>query len=169
MAFTYEYPRPSLTVDCIIFADGFKEDPDQLKVLLIRRGDDPFKGMWANPGGFVNVNDDENDQGEEIEDAARRELLEETGVQVDDMIQVGTFGAPKRDPRGRVITVAFMAVVNPDDVHVQAGDDAAEAKWFTLEEAAIMNLAFDHKKILMAAINKLMAMGAGPDSSDIAK
>jgi len=165
MTFTYEYPRPSLAADCIIFADGFKEDPDLMKVLLIRRGGDPFKGLWANPGGFVNVNDDENDQGEEIEDAARRELLEETGVQVDDMIQVGVFGAPKRDPRGRVITIAFMAVVDQADLKVQAGDDAAEAKWFTLEEAAIMNLAFDHKKILMAAINKLMAM----NSSDIGK
>ena len=153
MAHTYEWPRPALTVDCIIFGDG-----DVPKVLLIKRGSEPFKGMWANPGGFVNVNDNE-DQGEEIEDAARRELLEETGVKVAEMQQVGIFGTPKRDPRGRVITVAYMAVVNPDDVHVQAGDDAAEAKWFTLEEAAIMNLAFDHKKILMAAINKLMSMG----------
>ena len=157
MAHTYEYPRPALTVDCIIFADGFTENPEQLKVLLIRRGGNPFKGMWANPGGFVNVNDDE-DQGEEIEDAARRELKEETGVEVAELYQVGIFGAPKRDPRGRVITVAFMAVVSQEDITVQAGDDAAEATWFTLEEAAGMELAFDHKKILMAAINKLMTM-----------
>lgn len=152
MTYTYKYARPSLTVDCVIFGNG--EEP---KVLLIKRGAEPYKGQWANPGGFVEVSDDD-DQGEDLEDAARRELFEETGIKVGTMEQIGTFGSPKRDPRGRVITVAYMAVVDQKDHVVEAGDDASDARWFTLEEADRINLAFDHRKILDAAIRRLQAI-----------
>ena len=155
MAFTYEYPRPSLTVDTVVIGNG-----PIPRLLLIRRDGDPCKDMWALPGGFVNVNDLPEDQGEEVEEAARRELEEETGlkVKVDDLYEVGTFSSPNRDSRGRMITVAFMTVVDQDKVQPKAGDDAAETKWFTAEEISGMELAFDHKKIVFRALNSLMAM-----------
>ena len=156
MAYTYEYPRPSLTVDCVIF--GFDPNASFLKVLLIRRGDEPFKGQWANPGGFVEVSD-EGDQGESIDDAARRELEEETGIKVAYLEQLYTFGTPGRDPRGRVVTVAYVALVNQKEYQVSAGSDAAEAAWFPIEEALegdnVGPLAFDHRKILKLAVQRL--------------
>lgn len=144
MPYTYEYPRPSVTVDCIIF--GFDAE-SALKVLLIQRAYDPFKDKWALPGGFV-------DMGENLEQAALRELEEETGLKDNIFIeQLYTFGNPNRDPRGRVISVAYFALVNLSDHDIQASSDAKNAQWFELDQ--IPSLAFDHEEILEIAINRL--------------
>jgi 8-oxo-dGTP diphosphatase len=142
MAHTYEYPRPALTVDCVVF--GF--DDDALQLLLIRRGIEPYKGKWALPGGFVHLDED-------LDAAARRELLEETGVRDLFLEQLYTFGAPNRDPRGRVVSVAYVALVKAAN-HPATGDtDAAEAKWFPANK--IPKLAFDHAVIVNAALDRL--------------
>jgi 8-oxo-dGTP diphosphatase len=151
----YEYARPALSVDCVIF--GF--DPRAgLQLLLVRRGGDPYAGMWALPGGFVQVRDD-GDQGEDLEAAARRELQEETGANVAYLEQLYTFGAPRRDPRGRVVSVAYMALVRSTDFDVIGGDDAAEARW--LSAASIVareeRLAFDHEEIVKLGVSRLQA------------
>lgn len=155
MPFTYQYPRPSLAVDCVVF--GFSESaasqPPRLEVLLIRRNEEPFKGRWALPGGHVHVSDTGN-QGEDLETAARRELNEETGVQVNYLEQLYTFGDPGRDPRGRVISVAYFALVRSKDHETQAGSDADEARWFPMP-VADKDLAFDHPKILDLAFKRL--------------
>ena len=145
MPYTYEYPRPSVTVDCIIFG---LDDSQQLKVLLIQRNSDPYAGHWALPGGFVEMD-------ESLEDAARRELQEETGVENVFMEQLYTFGQPGRDPRGRVISVAYFALVNLGEHTVTAATDADDARWFALEE--VPELAFDHAEILEAALARLRA------------
>lgn len=172
MPFKYRFRRPSVTVDPVIF--GFDVDEDDLKILLIKRGDEPYKGHWAIPGGFVMVSSkgeaqtkdlvdgDANpqDQGESIDDAARRELEEETGTKVAYMEQLYTFGTPGRDPRGRVISVAYMALVRLKDYSPQAGDDAAEAAWFSVVDALegeLGPLAFDHKKIIQMAASRIQA------------
>jgi len=143
MPYTYEYPRPALTVDCIIFGwDGTRE----LKVLLIQRGNDPFKGQWAFPGGFV-------DMGEDLETAALRELEEETGMKDVFIEQLFTFGAPNRDPRGRVVSVAYFALVNLKEHKIAAADDADDAQWFSV--ADLPKLAFDHEQIMTAATARL--------------
>ena len=144
MAYTYEYPRPSLTVDCIIFG----LDEDGLKILLIERGHPPFKGHWALPGGFVEMDED-------LETAARRELEEETGVKDVFIEQLFTFGQPNRDPRGRVVSVAYYALVNLRDHPVEAASDASNADWFKLED--LPHLAFDHDEILKMAFYRLQA------------
>lgn len=142
MSFTYEYPRPALTVDCVVF--GFTGD--SLQVLLIRRGIAPFSGSWALPGGFVHME-------ETLDQAARRELEEETHLQNVFLEQLYTFGTPARDPRGRVISVAYYALVRPDQ-HPATGDsDAAEAAWYPLEK--LPPLAFDHAQILSTALDRL--------------
>lgn len=142
MPFTYRYPRAALTVDCVVF--GF--DEGALKVLLIRRGIDPFKGQWALPGGFVRPD-------EALDAAALRELQEETGLREVYLEQLYTFGAIGRDPRERVISVAYFALVRRAD-HVPAADtDAAEAEWFEVGNAPA--LAFDHVEILQAALDRL--------------
>ena len=123
MPYTYEYPRPSITVDCIIFG---LDDSQQLKVLLIQRDRDPFAGKWALPGGFVEMD-------ESLEDAARRELQEETGVENVFMEQLYTFGTPGRDPRGRVISVAYFALVNLSAHTVKAETDAREERWLAID------------------------------------
>ena len=142
--FTYPYPRPSVTTDCVIF--GY--DGKDLKILLVERGIPPFKGMWALPGGFVDLR-------ENLEDAAKRELMEETGVQNAPMIQLKTYGDYDRDPRWRVITTAYLAVLDAD-VPVKAGDDAADAVWFdvdfeTLREDGktyhLLTLRCEHERI----------------------
>ena len=135
--FCYEYPRPAVTVDIVIVTRERKP-----RVLLIRRKHDPFAGMWAIPGGFV-------DMDESLEGAARRELAEETGVAVEELEQLHTFGDPGRDPRGRTISVAFLARIRPTQVRPQAADDAAEAAWHRLDH--LPPLAFDHRKILALA------------------
>lgn len=142
MPFTYEYPRAALTVDCVVF--GF--DEGALKVLLIRRGIDPFKNQWALPGGFVRPD-------ETVDAAALRELQEETGLKQVYLEQLYTFGAMDRDPRERVISIAYFALVRRAD-HLPAADtDAAEAEWFEAEKAPA--LAFDHAEILHIALERL--------------
>ena len=145
MPYTYEFPRPSLTVDCVIFG---LDESSQLKVLLIQRAKEPFKGQWALPGGFV-------DMDEPLEKAALRELEEETGVRDVFIEQLYTFGAPDRDPRGRVVSVGYFALVNLAEHPVQAASDARNVKWFELD--VLPELAFDHDQILTVAINRLRA------------
>lgn len=140
--YTYRYPHPAVTVDCAVFA----LDGDKLKVLLIRRDREPYAGSWALPGGFVR-----SDEG--LEAAARRELEEETGVKGLFVEQLGAFGEPGRDPRERVITVAWWAVVKLFEHEVRAASDAREAAWFDVD--ALPCLAFDHDDILRAALARL--------------
>ncbi len=140
--YCYEYPRPSVTTDCVIF--GF--DAGELKLLLIERGIEPFKGIWAFPGGFLNME-------ENSDECARRELFEETGIENVFIEQLYTFSDVNRDPRGRVITVAYYALVKLSDFKIQAGDDAQSAKWFPISQ--IPSLAFDHNLILRMALNRL--------------
>jgi 8-oxo-dGTP diphosphatase len=139
---TYQYPRAALTVDCVVFG----LDDESLKVLLIRRGLQPFEGKWALPGGFVGV-------GETLEAAARRELEEETGLKLAYLEQLYTFGALERDPRERVVTVAYFALVKLFDHKVQAATDAADAAWFATDD--LPPLAFDHQDILRVARERL--------------
>ncbi|MCA9624056.1 MAG: NUDIX hydrolase [Myxococcales bacterium] len=148
------YARPSVTVDIVVFTI---RDSD-LKVLLIRRKERPYEGHWALPGGFVRVSDDE-DQGEDLQAAAERELAEETGLPRGSVFleQLQAFGAPRRDPRTRVITIAYYALVPPDRMpQVRAGSDAADARWLSVrEEVPKMPLAFDHQAILELAVKRL--------------
>ncbi|HEX8913543.1 MAG TPA: NUDIX domain-containing protein [Humisphaera sp.] len=142
MPFTYEYSRPALTVDCVVFA----LDAGELKVLLVRRGQAPFAGRWALPGGFVRVE-------ESLEDAARRELAEETGLADVYLEQLYTFGDVGRDPRERVVSVAYYALVNLPAEAVKGGTDAADAAWFAASD--VPDLAFDHDRILAVALERL--------------
>ena len=154
MAFTYEYPRPALTVDCVVFGFDSEDATNPLKVVLIKRAGEPFKGQWALPGGFVDVSD-EGTQGESLEDAARRELEEETGLRISYLEQLYTFGAPGRDPRGRVVSASYFALVRTRDHLANAGSDASEARWFAVAEVLKKDLAFDHHDILATAVNRL--------------
>jgi 8-oxo-dGTP diphosphatase len=137
-----DYPRPSVTADVIIFTLRGND----LQVLLIRRKYSPFEGMWAIPGGFVGIS-------ESLEEAARRELEEEAGVRDVYLEQLYTFGDPGRDPRGRVITVAYFALVPAAAISPRAGDDAAEARWWSVVH--LPPLAFDHVGILAYALKRL--------------
>lgn len=139
-AYTYDYPRPAVTADSVVFCNG----SDGLSVLLIERANDPFKGCWAFPGGFM-------DMEENAEDCAKRELKEETGMEVRSLEYLGTFSEVNRDPRGRTITIAYYAVVEKSDVI--GADDASQAKWFPID--SIPSLAFDHEEILRAALKVL--------------
>ena len=137
MACTYKYPRPSVTADCIVFT----KEPDA-KVLLIQRADEPYKGSWAFPGGFMNMD-------ETTEQCAIRELEEETGLKLCKIHQIGAYSRVDRDPRGRTVTVAYLAVIDaPREVIGQ--DDAAKAEWFLLSD--LPHLAFDHYDIIQDAI-----------------
>ncbi len=142
MPHTYQYPRAALTVDCVVF--GF--DEGELKVLLIERGLDPFKGRWALPGGFVRVE-------ETIDEAARRELEEEAGLKNVFLEQLYTFGAVDRDPRERVVSVAHYALVKLAEFNTKAATDAADARWFPISK--VPKLAFDHTGILATALIRL--------------
>lgn len=155
--YTYKYPRPSVTVDCVAF--GFDPTKVQIEVLLIKRGEkvDTFPGFWALPGGFVNVSDEPGNQGETTEAAARRECEEETGATLAYLEQLGTFDEPGRDPRGRVISVAYYALVRTQDHNVKGADDADEARWFPIDEALNLVLAFDHNEILRYGISRLQS------------
>jgi 8-oxo-dGTP diphosphatase len=149
-----DYPRPSVTVDIAAFTIVDAE----LLVLLVRRGDHPYKGAWALPGGFVRVGDAHRDQGEDLDAAAVRELEEETGLAARDvhLEQLGAFGRAGRDPRMRVITVAYYALIRPDLVPlVRAGSDASAAAWRAVDSLAPDALAFDHAEILAAARARL--------------
>ena len=139
MEYTYKYPRPAVTADCIVMTD----EPLP-KVLLIQRDAAPYKGAWAFPGGFMNMD-------ETTEQCAIRELEEETGLKVPTVHQIGAYSKVDRDPRGRTITVAYLAIVDsPKEVKGQ--DDAAKAEWFTITD--LPHLAFDHYDILRDALKK---------------
>jgi 8-oxo-dGTP diphosphatase len=139
--FNYPYPRPSLTVDVAVVTLEVRP-----RVLLIQRKAEPFKGKWALPGGFV-------DENERLDDAARRELNEETGLAPTDLQQLHTFGDPGRDPRGWTVSVAHLARVPADESQAVAGDDAAAVSWFPLDD--LPALAFDHAEILARVSAKL--------------
>lgn len=142
MAFSYEYPRAALTVDCVVF--GF--DEGELKVLLIKRALEPFKGRWAIPGGFVRVD-------ETLDAAARRELQEEAGLEDIFLEQLYTLSEVDRDPRERVVSVAYYALVKLAAHETRAATDAADARWFPISK--VPELAFDHAEILSTALARL--------------
>lgn len=138
--YTYKYPRPAVTTDCVVF----RIESNRLKTLLIERGNEPYKGYWAFPGGFLNM--DEN-----AEHGALRELEEETGLKLEHVEEFGSFSEVNRDPRGRVISIAFYGIT--EHTEVKGGDDAAKAQWFSIDE--IPPLAFDHDKMLEKALDRL--------------
>ncbi len=142
--YCYDYPRPAVSSDCVLF--GF--DGRDLNVLLVERGKDPYKGRWAFPGGFLNM-DETSGQ------CALRELKEETGVEGVHLEQLGTFSDVDRDPRGRVISVVYLAVVILSDHNPVAGDDAEKAQWFRVRD--IPPLAFDHDLVMVTALERLKA------------
>lgn len=140
--YTYEYPRPAVTTDCVIF--GF--DEGELKVLLIERGIEPYLGKWALPGGFIDMDED-------AESCARRKLVQETGLENIYMEQLYTFSDVDRDPRYRVISIAYYALVKLSDYHAQAGTDTTNIQWFSISD--VPELAFDHARILELAKDRL--------------
>jgi len=137
MEYTYKYPRPAVTADCVVITK--ETEP---KVLLIQRGIDPYKGCWAFPGGFMNMD-------ETTEECAIREQEEETGLKVAKVHQIGAYSKVDRDPRGRTIIVAYLAIIDAP-VEVAGQDDAAKAEWFPLSD--LPHLAFDHYDIMQDAI-----------------
>lgn len=139
MVYTYKYPRPAVTADCVVMTR--ESEP---KVLLIERGNDPFKGCWAFPGGFMEMD-------ETLEQCAVRELKEETDMEVteDDIMAFGTFSAVDRDPRGRTISKAYLVIVD-EPIEVKGQDDAAKAEWFSISE--LPELAFDHEEMFGHAL-----------------
>ncbi len=142
--YVYDWPRPMVTVDAAVFTFSC----DRAKVLLINRGKEPFKGKWALPGGFVGMD-------EELEDAVVRELVEETGLVGVRLEQMRAFGTVGRDPRGRQITIVFMGIATEEQTGIKAGDDAAEAQWFDIENLP-KEMAFDHDEVVRFAIAKLL-------------
>ncbi len=142
MLYKYKYPRAALSVDCVVFG----RDGKHLKVLLIQRGQEPFKGCWALPGGFVNLD-------ETLDEAARRELREETSLTKVPLDQLQAFSALHRDPRERVVSVAFYALVQVSEHRAKAGDDAASVQWCPVSK--LPRLAFDHADILRTALARL--------------
>ena len=142
MSFTYAYARPALTVDAVVFA----RDAAALKVLLIRRAKEPFKGRWALPGGFLDV-------GESPEHAVARELAEETGLKVETLTQLGAYGDPLRDPREHVVSIAFFGLTTAGAHAPVAADDASEAAWHAVD--GLPPLAFDHARIVADALARV--------------
>ncbi|MEM7201960.1 MAG: NUDIX hydrolase [Planctomycetota bacterium] len=152
MSYTYEYPRAALTVDVVVVAapvDG------RARVLLIRRKGPPFRGAWALPGGFVDIDED-------VEAAARRELREETGLAVAKVRLLGVYGAVGRDPRGRTVSVVYLALHPGAPPAAVAGDDASGADWFALARPP-SKVAFDHREILRDARRRLAALAERPE------
>jgi 8-oxo-dGTP diphosphatase len=144
MAYTYEFPRPAVAVDVILLRQR-----EETEVLLVERGNEPFRGRWAIPGGFVEIDED-------LPDAARRELREETGIHIAEkerLVELGAFGKPGRDPPGRVMSIVYLAGVAYSKSAAAAGDDAAGAEWFPLSRPP--ELAFDHGEILAQARRRL--------------
>ncbi len=141
--YVYEWPRPMVAADAAVF--GIFEG--KVKLLLVERGNEPFKGRWALPGGFLNID-------EELEDAAARELAEETGLTGIRLEQIHTFGKCGRDPRGRVITVTYWGILTEGSSKLKAGDDAAKARWFDIEQLP-KDLAFDHDEVTKFLIERL--------------
>ena len=146
MTYTYEYPRPALTVDIIIFA----KEKDEVFVMLIQRDKQPFEGMWALPGGFMNID-------ETLESAAFRELKEETGITDVQLNQCYTFDAIDRDPRHRTVSVVYYGFAISKNIFFKAADDARNAKWFNVKEIPAM--AFDHEQILQKAVEQILFAG----------
>lgn len=142
MPYSYEYPRLMLTVDAVVF----RRNDTVLEVLLIRRKHEPFAGMWALPGGFV-------DMDETVEEAIVRELEEETGLNMESLQQLYTFSAIGRDPRGRSVSVTFYGQTDLDNSSVQGEDDADEARWFSVYQ--LPELAFDHINVVKMALTKI--------------
>jgi 8-oxo-dGTP diphosphatase len=140
MAYTYKYPRPAVTTDCLIFS----RSGNQLYLLLIQRDSPPFEGKWAFPGGFVEI--DEN-----LDDAAYRELKEETGIVHTSLFQFKTYGEVNRDPRGRTISIVYYGFINSDNDMSKAGSDARAVKWFSVNN--LPELAFDHNEIITEALD----------------
>ena len=143
-AYCYDYPRPAVATDVVIL----RLDGGALQVLLVRRGADPFRGRWALPGGFLQETED-------LDACARRETEEETGVRPGRILQFANFSRPDRDPRGRVISVAYLALLRSEDVRPEAGTDPDAADWRALGDAH--GLAFDHDDILAGALARLSA------------
>ena len=135
--YTYDYPRPAVTAESVVFCNG----SDGLSVLLIERMNEPFKGCWAFPGGYMEMDED-------AEDCAKRELKEETGLEIRAMRQLGAFTDVNRDPRGRTVSIAYYAVIEKSEV--KGADDAIQAKWYPVDSIPV--LAFDHDKILRQAL-----------------
>lgn len=155
--YSYNYPMAALTVDGVVFGFDRSDPIDPLKILLVLRGEDPFKGHWALPGGHVSIATDES-----LEAAITRELREETGAEIAHLEQLYTFADPHRDPRGRVVSVAYLALVRTDDFAVRGGDDAADARWVPIGrlnldkiEAGLPPMAFDHAEIIATALSRL--------------
>jgi len=142
MPFSYDYPRPMVTVDAVVF----KEFESRMEVLLIQRKHDPFAGMWALPGGFV-------DMDETAEEAIKRELEEETSLRMDNLQQIHTFSALGRDPRGRTISITFYGIAEHENSKVIGGDDASDAQWFPVDQ--LPHLAFDHIEVVKIALAKI--------------
>lgn len=142
MSYSYEYPRPALTVDAVVF----RKNKGQWEVLLIQRKHYPFEGQWALPGGFVDLN-------ESVEDAVVRELEEETHLKFNKLHQLHTFSQPGRDPRGHTVSVTFWGIVDFSVSEVSGGDDAADARWFQMDQ--IPHLAFDHIEAVQMGIDKI--------------
>jgi len=141
--YTYEYPRPALTVDIVIFSIR----GDKLNVLLVQRGKEPYLGKWALPGGFVNID-------ESLVSAAARELEEETGIEDVLLKQLFTYGDPGRDPRGRVVTVSYYSFIHQDiNFQPRGGSDTNQAKWLQIDN--LPPLAFDHEEILSCALKTI--------------
>lgn len=142
MAYEYDYPHPAVTVDIVVFTI----ENDDLKVLLVERGQEPFRDHWALPGGFVEID-------ESLRRAAWRELREETGVHAGFLEQLYAFGRPDRDPRERVITVAYYSLIPPDRMRVEAASDASAAEFTSLSK--LPDLAFDHERIIDKAVQRM--------------
>ncbi len=143
--YVYDWPRPMVTVDAVVFALA----GDAAKLLLVKRKNEPFKGKWAIPGGFIGID-------EELDDAVARELAEETGLTGVKLEQMHTFGTLGRDPRGRQITIVYMGIITHDLDRLKAGDDALEAQWFDII-ALPDNMAFDHDAVAKFAVDRLKA------------
>lgn len=137
--YTYEYPRPAVTTDALVF----RNNEGNTEVLLIRRGHPPFEGMWASPGGFIEME-------ETPEKAAGRELQEETGLSKVELFQFHTYGDINRDPRHRTIAIAYAGFLTSNDAEISGGDDASDARWFNINR--LPSLAFDHDLIVKDAI-----------------
>lgn len=152
MEFTYKYPRPAVTADCVVITR--EEAP---RVLLIQRGNEPYKDCWAFPGGFMDMN-------ETTEECAIRELEEETGLRVSEVQQIGAYSKVNRDPRGRTITVAYLIIIEKP-IPVIGQDDATEAAWW--EVSALPKLAFDHDEIMADALVKFHAALISSNAGEI--
>ncbi|MFB6259066.1 MAG: NUDIX domain-containing protein [Flavobacteriales bacterium] len=143
--YCYEHPRPALTADAVIF--GFDRQEERLYVLMVRRGVPPYEGQYAFPGGFVGSE-------ETVEEACHRELREETGIEVERLKEVGVFSDPQRDPRGRIVSVAFFGLIEKAEQEPKGSDDAASAEW-VLPENLEEELAFDHGEMLQRGMEEL--------------